>query len=113
MDDEQETTEARREDGGVMRELLAECLLLLRDLRMPCKVRYLLKQVARLRWGSWLDIWPQVSPRATPSQIMASSMSENLLRAFPKLDDRLAVGLSWNVLGDVGGDANNVGSWVD
>lgn len=36
-------------------------------------------------------------------------MSENLLRAFPKLDDRLGVGLA---LGDIGGE-EDVGRWVD
>ena len=71
-------------EGGVMgRCCLPSTEGRLRDLRMPCKVRYRLKHVARLRCGSWREIWPQVRPLATPSQMMASSMSEKRLRGLP------------------------------
>lgn len=55
----------------------------LRDLRMPCSVRYRLKHVARFLCGSLPDICPHVKPLATPSQMTASSYSENRLRGFP------------------------------
>ena len=79
---EHETMDARRDDGGV-NGLYFVADDRLRDLRIPCNVLYRLKHVARFRCGNCPEIWPQVNPFATPSQITASSYSENRLRGLP------------------------------
>lgn len=91
--------ESRTVDSGEGGSVVNDCF---RDLRMPWRVRYRLKQVARLRWGSWRDICPHVRPLATPWQMIASSSSENRLRGLPCTTGGRLLFID---LGDNGGDA--------